>query len=116
MGAEKLGKDHRLRRERREEDTPLGSNTRQHKTSAETAGGLWPLADVGAGQGPGKVALRSSQSSNYREGWGSPPWLPTRQEESKSQLSPRAPNATRQPDSNLVFRGVTPEFSVLSGQ
>ena len=77
MGAEKLGKDHRLRRERREEDTPLGSNTRQHKTSAETAGGLWPLADVGAGQDPGKVALRNSQSSNYREGWGSPPWLHT---------------------------------------
>lgn len=116
MGAEKLGKDHRLRRERGEEDTPLGSSTRQHKTSAETAGGRWPLADAGAGQGPGKVALRSSQSRNYEEGCRSPPWLPTWQEESASQLSPRAPNATRQPDSNLVFRGVTPEFSVLSGQ
>lgn len=88
MGAEKLGKDHRLRRER-------GASTRQHTTSAEAADGRGPPTGAGAGRGPGKAASRSSRSRNYEDSWGSPPWLPTWQEESTSQLSPRALNATR---------------------
>lgn len=70
MGAEKFGKDHRLRRERGEEDTHPGPSTGQHATSAETAGGCWPLTGARAGRGAGKAALKSSQSRNWEEGWG----------------------------------------------
>ena len=70
MGAEKFGTDHRLRRERGEEDTHPGPSTGQHVTSAETAGGCWPLTGARAGRGAGKAALKSSQSRNCEEGWG----------------------------------------------
>lgn len=73
----------------------MGASTRQHTTSAEMADGCGLPTGTRAGRGPGKAASRSSRSRNYEDSWGTPPWLPTRQEESTPQLSPRALNATR---------------------
>ena len=102
-----------------------GKGRGRHRTGAQhwttrdfSRDGRWPLApDWRRGWSRCREgSLEALTVPELRRRLGCPPWLPTWQEESASQLSPRAPSATRQPDGNLVFRGVTLEFSALSGQ